>query len=112
MTRTFVEKLATARRNKKCGNHEVFHIVDEPQWHLSGDEQPEKVYKMFVTRAFYYHGHLICAVNDFSNKVWMTHSGWWTVSTKNALAGYREWFVRNQGYEWVNQFPIYQYETK
>ena len=109
MVRTFVEKLATARRNKKCGNHNVVW-VGKKYWDMYSEEVPS-CETMKITRLFQYHGHTIVAVNDETEEFWMSHCGWYTVSTKNALAGYRDWF-KAMGYTWVNPFSIYKYEDK
>lgn len=46
------------------------------------------------TRIFRYHDHIICIVNDNTKQFWLSHAGWFTPSTTQALNSYREWFSR------------------
>ena len=46
-----------------------------------------------VTRAFSYHGHAICLVDDVQRRVTLSHGGWYTSSTSRALNNYRAYFT-------------------
>lgn len=104
-----IKELVKARDSKTIGNHgvrgclfSVAHIYNETT---------RKHEEVASTRKFTYHGHTICVVDDRTKKFYLSHAGWWTSSTKRALASYRALF-EDLGYENVWNNPIYNYECK
>ena len=91
--RTYHNILVKSNRDKRVGNHKV-KIVQ------------------FVKgrRNFYYHGNLVCMVDDVDKVFELDDCGWGgSRSTKECLAGYREYFT-SIGYKQINPQPIYNYE--
>lgn len=104
------EKLVKARGSKTIGNHSVCEfkyftsIIYNESTHAYVNIEG-------TTRSFKYHGHTICVADDKEKKFYLSHAGWWTSSTKRALASYRAIF-EDLGYENVWNTPIYNYECK
>jgi len=89
--RNYHEKLVNAKRDSRIGNHSVEHFNN--------------------TRYFYYHGHNVCIVDDQKKTYELSFCGWYTRSTKDCLAGYREYFS-SRGYTQLNPITIYNYEER
>lgn len=90
--RAYHEKLCKSSRDKKVGNHEVEHC--------------------FGKRYFYYHGNCVCFVDDAKKTYELNFCGYGgSISTKNCLAGYREYF-NSIGYTQEHPITIYNYEEK
>ena len=84
--------LTRADKDKRIGNHQVEH--------------------QGCSRYFFYHGNEVCYVNDEDYTYELFTCGYGNkISTKNCLAGYREYF-NYLGYTQVNPFPIYKNEEK
>lgn len=98
--RKYAEKLVNAFPSRKgyeqCGNHMVW---------FSNPEKPPTYYTTYLddttgkwvevkgaTRSFLYHGNVIAIVNDVADKYWLSHAGWFTTSTSQALSQYRAYF--------------------
>lgn len=83
--------LVKAKRNKKLSNHSVEITLNK--------------------RFFYYFGNLVCMVNDKDKTFELDDCGWGShPSTKDCLAGYREYFTETLKYTQLNPKPIYKYE--
>ena len=111
--RNYHEVLTNASRDKKQGNHSVWFF--EPDV-LSGlksfldDETGKEVTPAGITRVFTYHGNTVCVVDDINKRFWLSHAGWFTRSTCDAMEGYKLLFQYRLGYENVNKAPIWKYE--
>ena len=82
--------LCNSVKDKTVGNHEVEHC--------------------FGKRYFYYHGNCVCFVDDDKKTYKLSFCGYTgSISTKNCLAGYREYF---DSLKYTQQDPItiYSYE--
>lgn len=94
-----LEKLVASKRNANVGNHAVM-FYDIPNigaaLHILHIMQG-------ATRAFSYHGNIICHVDDTRRRVYLTNCGWGTCSTTRALNDYRRYFVDGRGYELVEE---------
>lgn len=110
--RKYHEVLTEAKRDKQVGNHCVrFFEHDELSYFKSFLD--DKTHQVFIptgiTRIFQYHGNNICVVDDLNKRFWLSHAGWFTRSTNEALAGYRQIF-HLLGYTNMNKIPVYKYE--
>ena len=83
-------------RMKRCGNHAV--VLNPLSTALLDDRTGGEVEINNPSRVFTYHDNVICVVRDSDNKFWLSHAGWWTTSTSQALNQYRELFQR-RGYK-------------
>lgn len=111
--RVYHEVLTNAKRSRKAGNHRVLTTVDwnkvswgdmmtdDGRWHL---RLPST-----ISRVFIYHLTIICAVDDTNKKFYLSHGGWFSRSTNEALAGYRQVFEQ-AGYENMTKIPVWSYE--
>lgn len=109
--RTYHEVLTNAKRDRKAGNHCV--VFGCPSlWDVRDDEGRGKLKDIpnTITRYFIYHWTIICAVDDVNKKFYLTHGGWFSRSTNEALAGYRQVFEYDKGYENVTKIPVWAYE--
>lgn len=87
--RNYHKQLVESKHDKTVGNHSVQHFNH--------------------SRYFYYHGNNVCTVDDENKTYELSFCGWYTISTKHCLAGYRQYFS-NIGYTQINQIPIYNSE--
>lgn len=78
--RKYVEILVNAKHDRTVGNHGV-HLFKEARG-----------------RVFTYHGTGICLVWDDTKECQLTHKGWFTTSTTQALRQYEAYF-KALGYE-------------
>lgn len=86
------EVLVESKRDKKLGNHEVEVFSDR--------------------RYFFYHGHMVCSVNESEMTFKLDDCGYGShPSTKNCLAGYRK-LLTAKGYTEIDPKPIFNYEYK
>ena len=98
--RKYVKTLVSSTTNLRCGNHAVKFapksttFLDDRKGEEVEIKNPSKFYPL---RVFTYHGNTICIVSDSVNEFWLSHAGWWTSSTTQALNQYREYFT-NWGY--------------
>ena len=92
------KKLLEAKKDKIVGNHKVeFGMV------IAGSTR---------YRYFYYHGNLVCTVDDIDKTFELDDCGYGgCISTKNCLAGYRE-LLTDKGYTEIDPKPIFNYEYK
>lgn len=92
--RKYAEKLMNATNDKVVGNHSIYFYVPDNHLHLCyrDDKTGDWKYVEGVTRTFHYHGNTICLVNDLERKFWLSHAGWFTPSTSQALNQYRYYF--------------------
>jgi hypothetical protein len=94
--RKYAETLVNAQYEKKQGNHMVF---------FSDPEEPPTYYTTFLddktgkwvevkgaTRSFLYHQNVVCVVDDRHEIFWLSHAGWYTTSTSQALGQYKTYF--------------------
>ncbi|WP_196599053.1 hypothetical protein [Pectinatus frisingensis] len=81
--RKYIEKLTAANKSKTVGNHAVFVGI-------------------YGHRSFTYYGTDICCVDDNKKTFSVTHSGWFTSSTTQAINGYKEFFG-NKGYKLIRE---------
>ena len=103
-----IKALVSARDcEKQIGNH-FMERTSRKLLSLMKDHE-EQYTEIYCTRVFTYHGHIICAVDDVNQLVYLTHAGWFTSSTNRALNDYRTHFV-SLGYENVWHTKIYAYE--
>ena len=79
---------------KHCGNHTVMRWPSSDYATYLDDKTDKWVTIDNATRSFTYHGNVVCVVNDLADKFWLSHAGWFTSSTTQALNQYREWFSR------------------
>lgn len=110
--RTYHEVLTNAKRDRVQGNHRVEFTegckfaptvwADDGYSRLSIPDT--------ITRVFIYHSTIVCAVDDINKKFYLTHGGWFSRSTNEALAGYRQVFQYDKGYENVTKIPVWGYE--
>ena len=82
-------------RMKRCGNHAV---ILNPISTVFLDDTGKSIEINNPSRVFTYHDNVICVVSDHDNKFWLSHAGWYTSSTSQALNQYRELFQR-RGYK-------------
>ena len=87
-------KYAGNKSFKHCGNHMVMRWPSIGYATYLDDKTDKWVTVDNATRSFTYHGNVICVVNDIADKFWLSHAGWFTSSTTQALNQYREWFGR------------------
>lgn len=80
---------------KRCGNHAVKLDLESVTFL---DDTGKEVKVNYPSRVFTYHDNVICVVSDCDDKFWLSHAGWWTTSTSQALNQYREVFQR-RGYK-------------
>lgn len=95
--RKYAERLvnyAGAKSSKRVGNHSVeLWLWPNSTTYLDDATYEGKLVKN-PTRIFKYHDNRICIVNDNTKQFWLSHAGWFTSSTTQALNQYREWFSR------------------
>lgn len=111
--RTYHEVLTNARRDTKQGNHQVFFFEPAKLAGLKSfldDKTDREVTPEGITRVFTYHGNTICVVDDLNKRFWLSHAGWFTRSTNEALAGYRQVFQYELGYKNMNRIPVWKSE--
>lgn len=77
---------------KRVGNHsvEVWAWLNVTMYLDDATNEWKRVKN--PTRIFKYHDAHICIVNDNTKQFWLSHAGWFTSSTTQALNQYREWF--------------------
>lgn len=86
------EVLVESTKDKRLGNHEVEVFSDR--------------------RYFFYHGHMVCSVNESEMTFKLDDCGYGShPSTKNCLAGYRK-LLTAKGYTEIDPKPIFNYEYK
>lgn len=109
--RTYHEVLTAAVKNRKAGNHRVEFLQDgdSPLFYTDDGYNLMKL-PATITRVFVYHDTVICAVDDINKQFYLTHGGWFSRSTNEALAGYREVFEYKNGYENVTKIPVWMHE--
>ena len=88
---------------KHCGNHMVMMFPlgsTRPPYYTTflNDKTDKWVTIDNATRAFTYHGNVICVVNDQTEQFWLSHAGWFTTSTSQALGQYKAYF-KSLGYQ-------------
>ena len=98
--RKYVKTLVNSATSKRCGNHAV--TLESKTVVLLDDRTGEEVEiknpsRLYPLRVFTYHDNVICVVSDSVNEFWLSHAGWWTSSTTQALKQYRTYF-ENWGY--------------
>lgn len=105
--RKYHEVLTAAYKDKWVGNHSVRF----QRWAYYYDEKEGGKEKRLaaITRVFNYHGNTICVVDDNRKEFWLSHAGYFTRSTKEALAGYRQIFC-DKGYKNMTPIAVYAYE--
>ena len=83
----------------RCGNHAVTREPKSARFldDRTGKEVEIKNPSRLPLRVFTYHDNVICVVSDSVNEFWLSHAGWWTSSTTQALNQYRTYF-ENWGY--------------
>lgn len=112
--RVYHEVLTNAKRDRKQGSHQVIFTKDNklssysPMYVDDGSKRLEL--PDTITRVFIYHWTIICAVDDTNKQFYMSHGGWHSRSTNEALAGYRQVFQYELGYENVTKIPVWAYE--
>lgn len=80
--------------SKRVGNHMVELWLNLP-YTIYLDDTTDKWKRVNnPTRIFRYHDNTICIVNDNAKKFWLSHAGWFTASTTQAINAYREHFSR------------------
>lgn len=89
--RKYAEKLVNATNDKVVGNHSVY-FYNHLHVCYRDDKTGDWKYVEGVTRDFCYHGNRICLVNDLEKEFWLSHAGWFTQSTSQALNQYRYYF--------------------
>lgn len=100
--RKYAEKLVNALPPRKgyerCGNHMVmFSNPEKPPTYYTtylDDKTSKWVEVRGATRSFLYHGNVIFIVNDVADKYWLSHAGYFTSSTTQAINSYKEYFNR------------------
>ena len=105
--RTYHEVLTEAGRGRKAGNHRV---VFSDYARVYNDNGKNLMELPDITRVFIYHDTIICAVDDINKQFYLTHGGWFSRSTNEALAGYRQVFEYNKGYKNVTNIPVWKRE--
>ena len=80
---------------KRCGNHAV--KLNPASATFLNDKTGKDVKVDYPNRVFTYHENVICIVSDYDKAFWLSHAGWFTPSTSQALNQYREFFKR-RGY--------------
>lgn len=77
---------------KRVGNHTV-ELWSNLPYTIYLDDTTDKWKRVNrPTRIFRYHGNSICIVDDNTKQFWLSHAGWFTTSTTQALNSYRAWF--------------------
>ena len=77
---------------KRCGNHAV--KVNPESATFIDDKTGKEVKIDYPSRVFTYHENVICVVSDCDDEFWLSHAGWFTPSTSQALNQYRELFQK------------------
>ena len=95
--RKYAETLANyvgEKSFKRVGNHTVeLWLILHYASYLDDTTYEVKRVKN-ATRVFRYHDNTICIVNDNTKQFWLSHAGWFTTSTTQAINSYREYFSR------------------
>lgn len=96
---TLVNDLGVKKPFKHCGNHMVMHFplgsARPPYYTTFLDDKTDRWITIEnATRSFTYHGNVVCVVNDQTEQFWLSHAGWFTSSTTQAINSYREHFSR------------------
>ena len=95
---SYHEILVESKKDKTVGNHKV--------------EFGMGIARSTRHRYFYYHGNLVCTVDDADKTFELDDCGWGShISTKTCLAGYRN-ILTSMGYKEINPILIFNYEYK
>ena len=94
--RKYAEFLVNAHYDASKGNHMVYcsNPNNRPAYFTTFlDDKTSKWVKVKgATRSFLYHNNVICVVDDQKGLFWLSHAGWFTPSTSQALGQYKAHF--------------------
>ena len=104
--RKYAEVLVNAQydvsKYKHHGNHMVYFSNPDkrPTYYTTflDDKTSKWVEVKGATRSFLYHNNVICVVDDRNKLFWLSHAGWFTTSTTQALGQYGTYF-NSLGYQ-------------
>ena len=94
--RKYAERLTQATHDLTVGNHAVHFIQPRPNMYYTSTYRDDKDSSLHTversSREFLYHNNVICVVDDLDGKYWLSHAGWFTTSTSQALGQYKAYF--------------------